>query len=296
MRKIPWSLILTLLIAVSVVAQRKTDRERESLIGNVHTVRTEYKILSKTSGKEELIGCPEVITYDSKGLKIEAFDDCFAPKISTRTIFSYNEMGRLVEMARYSTDKSLLDKTIYTYDASKKTVRADEYRTDDSLFRKVVYTFPSDYDLDKVDGFSYWDTSYFVHHWIEVFQSDADGSFVGKQTAVNKNGRREEILQVSEGSRNYQYVNGAKTVYLYDSTGKITSRSFYSPDGTLNKRETWVYDRFGNRIKSIDRDSSGKEWSRAISKYNYDSMGNWVKMTFSDLGTTQVQYRTITYY
>jgi len=105
-------------------------------------------------------------------------------------------------------------------------------------------------------------------------------------------------------------VEDSKHVLLeaaeYDLKGGKTQNQYFPIEGaTLTGREVYKYDEKGNISEMTLVNADGSLVSKEAYKYEYDSVGNWVKMTTSvavvengRLGfePTEVTYRTIFYY
>lgn len=119
---------------------------------------------------------------------------------------------------------------------------------------------------------------------------------------------RTEVTKVSttEGKLN----ENAKRVLLeaaeYDLKGAKTVNQYFPVSGaTPTGREVYKYDEKGNISEMTLMGSDGSMVSKETYKYEYDSLGNWTKMTTSvavvENGTiafepVEVTYRTISYY
>ncbi len=92
----------------------------------------------------------------------------------------------------------------------------------------------------------------------------------------------------------------------YDLKGVKTQNKYFPIEGaTLTGREVYKYDEKGNISEMTLVNADGSLVSKEVYKYEYDSIGNWVKMTTSvavvengriDFEPTEVTYRTIFYY
>jgi len=92
----------------------------------------------------------------------------------------------------------------------------------------------------------------------------------------------------------------------YDLKGKRIDSSYYlvSKDAQVS-REEYAYDERGNVRETTRRDDSNRILSKEVYTYEYDALGNWVKMVASTViyeggrmtqQPTEVTYRTINYY
>jgi TonB family protein len=105
-------------------------------------------------------------------------------------------------------------------------------------------------------------------------------------------------------------VEDSKHVVLetaeYDLKGAKTQNQYFPIEGaTLTGREVYKYDEKGNISEMTLVNADGSLVSKEVYKYEYDSVGNWVKMTTSvavveggriTFEPTEVTYRTIFYY
>ena len=119
---------------------------------------------------------------------------------------------------------------------------------------------------------------------------------------------RTEVVKLSGVSG--RTVEDAKRVLLetaeYDLKGAKTQNQYFPIAGsTLTGHETYKYDDKGNISEMTLLNADGSLLSKEVYKYEYDSIGNWVKMTTSvavvanqklEFEPTEVTYRTIFYY
>ena len=119
---------------------------------------------------------------------------------------------------------------------------------------------------------------------------------------------RTEVVKVTNVSG--KIVEDVKRVLLetseYDLKGAKTQNQYFPVAGsTLTGRETYKYDDKGNISEMTLMNGDGTLLSKEVYKYEFDTMGNWVKMTTSvavvenqkiEFEPTEVTYRTIFYY
>jgi TonB family protein len=92
----------------------------------------------------------------------------------------------------------------------------------------------------------------------------------------------------------------------YDLKGSKTQSQYFPVEGaTLTGREVYKYDEKGNISEMTLVSADGSLVSKEVYKYEYDSVGNWVKMTTSvavvengkiGFEPSEMTYRTIFYY
>ncbi|MDX6575021.1 MAG: periplasmic protein TonB [Blastocatellia bacterium] len=119
---------------------------------------------------------------------------------------------------------------------------------------------------------------------------------------------RVEVVKVSALAG--KTVEDSKHVLLetaeYDLKGAKTQNQYFPIEGaTLTGRESYKYDEKGNISEMTLVNAEGSLVSKEVYKYDYDSVGNWVKMTTAvavvengrvGFEPTETTYRTIFYY
>ncbi|HVF50915.1 MAG TPA: energy transducer TonB [Pyrinomonadaceae bacterium] len=110
-------------------------------------------------------------------------------------------------------------------------------------------------------------------------------------------------------SKEGKLVEGPRQVLetaTYDIKGnKIDNAYFLAAGGSLTGKEVYKYDDKGNITEMTLQNSDGTLLSKEVYTYEFDSMGNWTKMTTSvavleggkiTYEPTEVTYRSIAYY
>lgn len=119
---------------------------------------------------------------------------------------------------------------------------------------------------------------------------------------------RTEVVKLSAAGG--KTVEDSKHVLLetaeYNIKGVKTQNQYFPIEGaTLTGREVYKYDDKGNISEMTLVNADGSLVSKEVYKYEYDSVGNWVKMTTSiavvengkiGFEPSEVTYRTIFYY
>jgi TonB family protein len=119
---------------------------------------------------------------------------------------------------------------------------------------------------------------------------------------------RTEVVKLSNAGG--KTVEDSKRTVLetaeYDLKGSKTQNRYFPVEGaTLTGREVYKYDEKGNISEMTLVSADGSLVSKEVYKYEYDSVGNWVKMTTSvavvengkiGFEPSEMTYRTIFYY
>jgi protein TonB len=118
--------------------------------------------------------------------------------------------------------------------------------------------------------------------------------------------RTETAKLASKGGKLVEAARAALETSAYDIKGNKTENAYFPIAGaTLTGKEVYKYDDKGNIVEMTLHDESGTLLSKEIYTYEFDSFGNWTKMTTSvavieggkvSFEPTEVTYRTITYY
>jgi YD repeat-containing protein len=296
------TLVLGALIVPLAVAGMKTDRQAESLVGPVRTIRIEAARFSKQSGQwvEEPRELVALISYNARGNKTEVIPGPIGTGARwlvegiplERTIYTSDLQGKLTEEVSYNPDGSLSSKTVHTYDSQGREQETSSYEPNGSLTSKTTYMY------------------------------DDEGKLI------------EEVCYNPFGLLNTM-------LFTYDDKGNLTAEQIYDPSG-LKSRSEHTYDEHGRRVATTNYDphgpalgiskvvttydakgsilevttyythKTGDEEDRPIPPpakrvytYEFDTYGNWIKQTqtlcTSETGKpvcepSLVTYRTITYY
>ena len=118
---------------------------------------------------------------------------------------------------------------------------------------------------------------------------------------------RTEVAKVSNASGTLvEEKRVLLEVAAYDIKGSKTENQYFPIAGsTLTGKEVYKYDEKGNISEMTLLNGDGSLLSREVYKYDYDSVGNWTRMTTSvavveggkvTFEPTEVTYRSIIYY
>lgn len=130
-----------------------------------------------------------------------------------------------------------------------------------------------------------------------------------EQDGLNGPVRRVKTETAKIAVKNGKPVEGPRAVLetiTYDNKGtRVDSAYFLTAGGTLTGKEVYKYDDRGNMVEMTLHNEDGSLQARETYSYEFDSVGNWVKMTTSvavieggklTFEPTEVTYRTIAYY
>jgi hypothetical protein len=109
---------------------------------------------------------------------------------------------------------------------------------------------------------------------------------------ISKNGDSTEYLVCNnKGDLTWRLL------HLFDKQGVFIGFESYGPDGTMRGSNKIIYNDNGNASEVTFFDGSRKPTNVMKRVYEYDSKGNWIKLTATnDKGGMNVHERTITYF
>jgi hypothetical protein len=274
MRKFCALLVLFLLSITPIVAQTKTDKDRDELVGPVKSVeayligfqkkdneivearRRWYTTTYNTDGNisEKFLYDQSgaileklVHTYDANG-RSTGYEEYAALLDKTLTIprhhvYKLNEEGRKVEYIVFASDGRIDTRFVYKYDAKGNLIEQQWYAHTGQLGGRLVYTF------DEKGN----ETSQTSYH--------ADGSVSWKSfSKYDVNGNKTEWNHYNGTSLKY------KILYRYDGKGRVLEKEtaeFNRPPNFLSSSHS---PEAGKVVYTYDDDKRTKE----VTTYNVD--------------------------
>jgi TonB family protein len=121
--------------------------------------------------------------------------------------------------------------------------------------------------------------------------------------------RRVKTETVKIAVKNGKPVEGQRAVLettTYDQRGnRVDNAYFLEAGGSLTGKEVYKYDDKGNIVEMTLHNDDGSLLAKEVYEYEFDAVGNWVKMTTSvaiieggrvTFEPSEITYRTISYY
>ena len=283
------------------------DRDRRRLTGPVRTVRTET-----AEYDESLIERPwlvETETFDEQGCLLETtFHNYQHPEYSSKTVFSYDAAGRLIEQSFQYLSGEAEGKSAYAYDSDGKLLGISSNGDQQRLFayhangKKAEETFIIP-ELDPKTRYGFSLSSDANSDYDRSFSCDGARQF---KTLFDLRGHPKELHFLAEEGT----VLG-KVVFTIDACGRIIKDAQYSyaglpasiPEGTevppeltklfggetpLSSSEI-AYDHNGRRVEEIAQMAGVVLHKRT---FTYDAKGRLTEeATYNEAGTLQQKGR-----
>jgi hypothetical protein len=253
---------LALSLVTAVVAQNKTDREKENLKGPVRLVRSESRdYIEQTSPDKGRVRQLDTVTYDRVGNEIERtiYNDygfLVGKEVRTR-----DADGNLVESVLTDPKGAIMEKKTYVYDAGN-LLHIDTYDAKGRIGVKQVNSYDA---AHRVRDETYYDPK--IARGKTVYKYDGNGKLA------------EVAFYLANGAKAVAPIGpclGAHRVaYSYDSQGRPERTMAYEPDGEI--KTTWQYTYASEQevVEYVKEDV----WSRIrfVYEYDRDSHGNWIR-------------------
>jgi hypothetical protein len=167
-------------------------------------------------------------------------------------------------------DKHIESDFRFDYSDKNTLVKKEEYQSN-QLISTETFTYDSLNNLIKI----HYEKG--AYSEMESFEYDSENLLVKYEWSDNEEG----MVEITT----YQYVNKQKSFehWLDYEEGE--------PDGYID----YTFEN-GNVIETKEIERDGEISGHEFKKYEYDSQGNWVKMTIDDDGKYFIVERTISYY
>jgi hypothetical protein len=184
--------------------------------------------------------------------------------------FKYDSLNNIRSAKEIIRDKHIESDFRFDYSDKNTLVKKEEYLTN-QLISTETFSYDTLNNLVKID---YVKGTYSE---METFEYDSNNLLVKHEWSDNEEG----MVEITT----YQYVNKQKTFehWLDYEEGE--------PDGYID----YTVEN-GNVIETKEIERDGEISGHEFKKYEYDSQGNWVKMTIDDDGKYFIVERTISYY
>jgi YD repeat-containing protein len=298
------SFLIVFLTLTPIFAQPKERPSKHRLIGSVRTIREEIATFIQQRGAwietdKKLLS---IGRYEQNGNTIESL--FYGGELTPRSRWGYRD-GYLI-----SAESRDGKRWSYTRDREGHLISIEEYDATGAMIGQTTYHYEP---LEK-RTISY--------------ELDAKGHRTGKKT-ITIYDERERVVEVDsydskggiESKRTYYYENDKliKSKVSMGSGYSVNSRLSYDQNGRVVEKEQellWAnpkeykeryeYDSRGNTVEVLHYRYGGNLIvGKTLYKYEYDSVGNWIKKTKLELDVNseeekydpkEVVYRVIEYY
>ncbi len=278
---------VSLIIITSTLANAQSkDKQRNGLVGHVRSIHEETARLENKSGRME--EGPRIpihhLIFDKEGNVIEQSannpDGSFKSKLAWA--LSYDRDGRETEKNYYNAAGALTSRGISTYDDSGRKSRLTHFNPNGSINHYQLYIYNG--RGNKIE---------------EIHFNPNDSLRSRILYRYDEKDRQTEVI--------YHKPDGIVTqrnIFTYDENGNMSGLTMFDGTESVKIRLTYKYDSRGNLIEGVNQGSNNWSVIKGTYKYEFDSIGNWVKREITREVTkagkiqieNEVTYRAIAYY
>tara|TARA_B100000963_G_C22573034_1_gene647018 strand:- start:699 stop:1472 length:774 start_codon:yes stop_codon:yes gene_type:complete len=201
--------------------------------------------------KNKILGKVKSIT-EFIYLVVENSGDIQKGDMKRKTNYKFDERGNKIETARYYPNGRLRWKWVSKYDQNGNKIELSS-----SIGWKWTYKYDDEGNLIE----SAFDNSNKSSNYTYTYKYDG------------------QIYEIKEVRSRFTGAKDWEATLKFDNSGNSTEETFtdYDSDGSLYIKYTSNYNQKGNRKEKIENNSDGSSDWKINSKYEYDSMGNWIR-------------------
>src|SRR5215813_2618813 len=300
------------LLLSPIQGQKKSDREKGDLTGQVRSVRTEQAMFGGRRGHcvQDPSHLVKLTKYDLQGNLLEYSDYNLDGSTHGKVIFGRDPSGNKSEEAYYDSKGRLYRKRFFRPGTDGKLVKEESYGAQGVLVARTLPTYGEGEVLAQLD--TYDGGGILIHSrtfdpiciLLNEDHYENECFTVRSLAAYDANGNKiEESHHRSDGSLySDNLMNPARMIFTYDSGGRISQQILYGSDGSVSWRINYAYDSRGNLAEQWQYRLGSFLISHRTYTYELDAAGNWLKQRIAEQfsetcsNPMEIVYRTITYY
>jgi YD repeat-containing protein len=249
-------------------------------------------------------------SYDEAGRLGEAhYSDAQQPSAELYT-FQYDSAGMLLEVSHKRDSGTPVSRRRYTYSASgaTETETVRWYDQEGNLDLTWIYRYDPAGNVEDKEHvharrpFSCrWAYSYDHGNRLvsETFYDTHDRIFSLIETTYDERGNK-----IAERSSGRGMAQGSRTIYEYDSAGRLLETVRYDLEGNQLSRQSSRYNERGDLLEAASYNPDGSLLTNTRYRYLYDEKGNWTQRIATATNNakesydvpTEILLRTIGYY
>ncbi|MDQ3818072.1 MAG: hypothetical protein M3362_10300 [Acidobacteriota bacterium] len=290
----------------------RDDHGSEELLGAVRSVRVERaRISGDNQSYNEGPSMPvRLTTFDPKGREVEELNLSSDSSAETKNVFIYDAKERLAEKRQY-TNERYDGKTVYTYDDRGRLDQEIREAPDGALLIRKVYRY--DADGNRVEAAHYQQDGSLTTRILSRFDEDgrtAEVIFCGgpRTGVIIKTDEHIKVLSPDSTPSDHESICGegifiTRLVFAYNDGGDPISVHQYGGGGSLLNRKVFTKDADGRRFTISHYGPDGELREKEEHRRELDSRGNWIKDTkfiwdanADVFEPAEVTYRKIDYY
>jgi len=260
MRTLLLPFVLLTLSGFCLGQAKKSDRETAGLLGPVRTVGgTSVDYTGEIKGIGFMKKGEDLVTYDANGFEIERRPISDFGEAMGRMTRTVDSDGRITASAWFDPKGSLVSRDAHIYENGKPT----EQRTYDGKDNLVETTQRSYDSFGRLIRETYLE----------------QGKPVARTEFKNTGQSVEASFFMADGSKAVApagpCLGAHRVVTVHDGEGRVTSQSFFEPDGKLKRSAKYTYNAEGRVVEYVG--GTAHSTTTATYKYENDAKGNWIK-------------------
>ena len=252
-----------------------------------------------------------VYNFDKEGRKI-GYDEYHTIKgqlitVPRKHIYALDDRGNRIEYKVFESDGNPAGRFTYKYDSKGNKIEDGYYYYTGIFGGRTLYTY--DEKGNQTSQISYGQGE--AVNWKIILKYDSLGQMVEqlqysgetlKYKIVNKYDDKRRVVETetiefnATGNAPTHSPVPGKVIYTYDDRERTKETARYLPDGALAEKVLFTFDGRGNEIERLMFKADGSPESsntsttgtkplgtligKWVTKYEFDSQGNWTKKQF----------------
>ncbi|BCA54453.1 hypothetical protein W02_15930 [Nitrospira sp. KM1] len=225
-----------------------------------------------------------------------------------RTTHYFDRNGRLTAMELQSGREGATARYAFSHDDAGRLIEERTTHSDGTPGYRKLYRYAYDDRGRQTAWVATTEAGEFAQAEFRVYD---DRGAMTEELEVSGSGAGERSLYDSQGhvvyaARYYQNRLVLEATHRHNTRGRLEESRFYSPEGTLIRKDLYQYDPSGTRVKQHSEFFKQSYLKKSVVRFELDREGNWITETVRrwvnkngsiDLSETVVsRERTIAYY
>ncbi|MCE3225682.1 MAG: hypothetical protein K0S32_233 [Bacteroidetes bacterium] len=269
----------------SKIKPDKTSLQQEGLRGKVKKITQ----IEKTASYELVNGDTTfifqnyfsddsfILSYDEKGNSTERISFNSDGTVDEKYIYKFNTEGRLTEIIITDSLDKPKDKCTWKYDSEGNAVEKNMFMNDEHKNQRLIADYDDNFNVTEQKLYSHSNELCFVYRF-----------------EYNEKGYKTQWQVLDPEDMGIFQCNK----YSYDDKGNLITEDIYEFGDELKSKKIFNYDSKNNLTREQNKHATKKTFDEdLVYKYEFDSIGNWIKKTIYKNGSlSSVIEREFEYY